>query len=619
MINNSRTRNSLLRKRSLRKSRARKSPKRSLRKSRARKSPIRKRSLRKSRARKSPIRKRSVRKSRARKSPIRKRSLRKSRARKSPIRKRSVRKSRARKSPIRKRSVRKSTRRKSHSRVGKSVRHKSAHKSPRKSVRYKYSPPPKPDLINFARVKEQEEEDFKKLVKQKLENTKLYRCIRLGELDSIQTKQYMSSLAINTRQNVSVAKWIIHGIASQYSSTGKSKNQLINHPFCGKEDPTKKPDTDNTKEKPICMISINLSELGNYEIIIPSKYQNLMMNGKKVKTVERKEHIKEKGKVHGKVYTEFFNIRDETKGINVYDYYTEYTEIDEKDHYVEKRGLVKHTDDTVYLYPAFDRSLINRWISGLTPNQWDNMSLSASETVGEVVFCGNIPSKALRVVAERRNGKMELLDPVTIEEYTPPPTPDRDPPPDSKKRTRDDVVVTDMPPPPNRPRPKKAKRSSDKAILNTLDEDVDKMALDTLDEDVDIYDINDNKLGTMNKSEENFLKYLKDGVIKKVNGVDKYVVVINRPHEIYDKIVEKNMFEASEEDLRRNTNFKKLSDKEFLDTLPENIDIYDIKNDEKLYTMNKRDETFKHYLETKAIRFLGNKFVFIPTNMRHVF
>lgn len=491
--------------------------------------------------------------------------INKSRTRKSPLRKRSMRKSRARKSPIRKRSVRKSTRRKSHSRVGKSVRHKSAHKSPRKSVRYKYSPskalPPK-NRYKIPSFREEEEEEFKKWVKENLENKKLYRCIRLDELESIQSKKYMSSLSINKRQDVSVAKWIIHGIPSQYSSTGKFYTDLINHSFCSEDPKKKRKISDNTKENPICMIRIDLSKLDKdkYEIIIPSIYQDIMEKGKKVGKVKRVEHKIINEEVYGNVYTEFADKGDETKGINVYDYYTE---IDENGNHVEKRDLKKHTTDTVYLYPAFPirdglnttHQLINRWTSGLTLNRWDNMKWSASQTVGEVVFCGKIPSEALTVVAERKNKTMiSLKNPVTIEEYKPP----------------------------DRPPPKRAKRSSsDKAILSTSSSSVDKMAtsLDTdhpLDSDdkmdtsltdsrkrkpndddntdlsgimprkivktseyVDIYDAEGNKLGTTNKDGKYFTKYLNDKVIKlqKVNGVDKYVVVVvDHNHDIYDKI-----------------------------------------------------------------------------------
>ena len=600
MINKSRTRNSLLRKLSLRKSRARKSRARKsrARKSRARKSP--KRSLRKSRALKSPIRKRSLRKSRARKSPIRKRSLRKSRARKSP--KRSLRKSRALKSPIRKRSVRKSTRRKSHSRVGKSVRRKSAHKSPRKSVRYKYARNYSP---SHQELKEQE---LKEWVKEKFENKKLYRCISLGELEFIKRKGYMSSLSIkpNRRQDVSVAKWILHHIASQYSSTGRIYSELIDHSFCG-EGPKKK---SNTKEKPICTIRIDLSQLDNYEIIIPSETY-VIVNGKKVK---REQHTEQ----NLKVYTEFDNINDETQGINVYDY--DYSkELDENGHLVEKRVFVKHTNDTVYLYPAFSkegdhRILINRWTSGLNLGFSNDSAMTAAATVGEVVFCGNIPSKALTVVAGRIKGTMTTLPKaVKIEEYTPP-----HPPPDS-----DDKMATSLDPdhPPD---------SDDKMATSLPDsrkrkhnEDTDSMPPPErrprkIEEYVDIYDEKGNKLSTVIKHSKKFLDYLNDGVIKiqKVNGVDKYVVVVDFTHDIYNKIAkqnQKNMFKESEKDLRRNTNFKKLSVKEFLDTLPdENIDIYDI-HDNKLDTMNKHDEKFEKYLETKAIRFIGTKFVFIPT------
>ena len=467
-----------------------------------------------------------------------------------------MRKSRARKSPIRKRSVRKSTRRKSHSRVGKSVRRKSAHKSPRKSVRYKYA-------RNYSPLGD-EEEEFKKWVEEKFTQKFLYRCISLGELESIKKKGYMSSLSFKPtiRQDVSVAKWIIHHIASQYSSTGRLKNNLIRHPFCGKEVPNKKRKTsDNTKEKPICMISIDLSKLGKYEIIIPSKYQEIRKkNGEKVGKVKRVEHKNE----NPKVYTEFRNIKNEREGINVFDYYTE---IDENGNSVEKKFLTKQTTDTVYLYPAFSKNegltststLINRWTSGLTINQYNRMNLAASETVGEVVFCGNIPSEALRVVAQRIQKTMtELPKDVKIEDYThpdsedkmatsldpDPPQPPQHPPDsddkmapldsddkmdtsltDSRKRKHNDndddnTVLSGIMPPPNR-RSRKIVKTS---------------------EYVDIYDAEGNKLGTANKDGKYFRKYLNEGVIEiqKLNEVYKYVVVVDRTHDIYDKIAKQN-------------------------------------------------------------------------------
>jgi hypothetical protein len=270
------------------------------------------------------------------------------------------------------------------------------------------------------------------------------------------------------------------------------------------------------------MIRIDLSKLDKYEIKIPSKYQDILYKGENLGKVKRVEHIKEKEK--GKVYTEFADISDEKQGINVYDYVTEIREIyDEKgnlvEHYVERKDFVEKTYDTVYLYPAFPdtdglsttHDLINRWTSGLTLNKWDEMSWSASQTVGEVVFCGNIPSKALTVVAERKSETMiPLKNAVTIEEYS--------------------LPITDMPPPPNRFPFKKAKRSSDKAILNTLDEYVN------------IYDAKGDKLSTINKRGKNFINYLNDGIIESQtdNGVDKYVVVAHTSHEIYREIDEQN-------------------------------------------------------------------------------
>jgi hypothetical protein len=80
----------------------------SIRKTRVRKSPVRKTRVRKTRVRKSPVRKSPVRKSPVRKSPVRKSPVRKTRVRKSPVRKSPVRKTRVRKSPVRKTRVRKS-------------------------------------------------------------------------------------------------------------------------------------------------------------------------------------------------------------------------------------------------------------------------------------------------------------------------------------------------------------------------------------------------------------------------------------------------------------------------------------------------------------------------------
>jgi hypothetical protein len=218
------------------------------------------------------------------------------------------------------------------------------------------------------------------------------------------------------------------------------------------------------------------------------------------------------------------------------------------------------------------------------------MSLSASEKVGEVVFCGNIPSKVLKVVAERTKGKMtELPTPVTIEKYTPP-----------KKRTRDDTDLPGSMPPP--PPPPDSDRRRYKIARTKQNETDDNAILDKIyDEYVTIYDTNDKILGTINKRGKNFLNCFKNSEItfQTVNGVGKFVVVANTSHEIYDEIYEQNE-----------------RDKAILDTIyVEDVEIYDT-NDKILRTINKHEKIFLTYLKNGIIKYQNvngvDKYVFYP-------
>jgi hypothetical protein len=405
----------------LKKSRTRKSPKRSMRKSRARKSRARK-----SRARKSPIRKRSIRKSRARKSPIRKRSMRKSRVRKSPLRKRSMRKSRVRKSPLRKRSIRKRSMCKSRARksrkckksqfrsrksgycrkrkcgsgrtrdiVTRLCRNKKRHKSiKRKSIRYKsshnYSPRdtqklPR-DTQKFERIvklvveKDKEkvfnyftktlmynpaiqladkELEFQEVFTRQIRSKKfLYRCITHEHLEAIKRQGYMTSLShMGTRsQDVSVSRWIVFGKSSQYASASLHLHTLKEYPIC--------------EPRPY-IISINIQMLiamMEIDIIIPLSDRIIEQNTSN--TV-------------GTVYTQFKNINNPMDGI------------------LDLRSN-ELTNNKLYLYPAYDKEIVRRWISGMgNLGQSGERNKNAASTVKEVVFCGNIPLSALKIVQEK--------------------------------------------------------------------------------------------------------------------------------------------------------------------------------------------------------------------------
>ena len=471
----SRSPKSPIRKRSMRKSRARKSPIRSMRKSRARKSPIRKRSMRKSRARKSPIRKRSMRKSRARKSPIRRRSIRKSRARKSPIRRRSMRKSRVRKSPIRKSYMRKSRARKSRKCKKSQFRsRKSGYCRKRKcgsgrtrdivtrlcrnkksrslgmrtsrrrksQLRNNYSPSKSPisktdkkeQQKRIEKIKERQKEIEKKFnsitklvvnkdkdrvfnylkrntaynsdviddelmyqksVRELLQKKYLYRCITHNHLENIKNKGYMTSASIDAkkrRQDVSVAEWIIKYKQSQYASTSLDLLDLAKHPIC---------------ENKSYIIRINLKKF-DFDVIIPLPREMMKQHGKYVEKMKDGETYTEfeVSNDNGTVYTEFKDINDPTNGI-----------IDLRTNEV--------TTNKVYLYPAYDRKLINRWTSGM--NKHFNGALkgfslerkiSAAIGLQEVVFCGNIPLNALEIVAEKTNGVGKYIKKDPAEEVT---------------------------------------------------------------------------------------------------------------------------------------------------------------------------------------------------------
>ena len=356
--------------------------------------------------------KRSIRKSRARKSP--KRSIRKSRARKSPIRKRSMRKSRkCKKSQFRSRKSGYCRKRNCGSGRTRDIvtslcRNKKSHKSiKRKSIRYKsshnYSP-----LIEREIERQKTFESITKLVVDKDKekvfsylNTNtfsarrpvddelefqqtyinffksrrfLYRCITDEHLKFIKEKGYLTSASIDAKrsQNVSLAQWIAFNRPSQYGSTCLNLNVLSKHKLCkGRQ----------------YIISIDLKKF-DFDIIIPLPEEMMKQHGEFVEGLFKLKTSNEKGTV----YTEFINIDNPQDGIK-----------DLRNNEI--------TTNKVYLYPAYDRPLLNRWTSGMDKFNGElriitlKKNIDAAEILQEVVFCGNIPLNALQIIAEKTNGE----------------------------------------------------------------------------------------------------------------------------------------------------------------------------------------------------------------------